>query len=66
MRRVKQLSTTIKEWGKTKKGKAEENKISWIKEIDLIDKLEVEGNIFDVHSNRRTTVEVDLCQRLPF
>lgn len=45
-----------------KKGRAEQDKISWTKEIDLIDKSEADGSINEFQCARTTTLKADLCQ----
>ena len=62
MRRLKQLATKIKNSGKVKKEKSDENKKAWIKEIELIDKLEAEGNLTEMHRNKRLALKADLSQ----
>ena len=62
MRRLKQLAIKIKQWGKVKKGQFDENKRAWIKEIDLIDKLEAEGKSIELHKSKRLALKADLSQ----
>lgn len=38
------------------------NKSERIKEIDMIDKLEAEGKITEVLSNKRTALKTEVCQ----
>lgn len=63
MRRLKQLSATIKRWNKEHKKTGEEEHKAWITEIDSIDKLEEENNITNLHVLRRIAIRSDLNQK---
>ena len=56
---MKQLSFTIKQWGKQRK-RALSRRIK--NKIEFIDKLEAENNLTKVHSSRTTSFKVDLSQ----
>lgn len=62
MRRLKQLSNTIRRWNKDLKESNEEERKAWIKEIDLFDKMEANNSITDLHIYCRTAIKSDLNQ----
>ncbi|TYK02928.1 LINE-1 retrotransposable element ORF2 protein [Cucumis melo var. makuwa] len=62
MRRLKQLSNSIKNWQKIHNGNREEEKKAWIKEIDEIDNLEDENEMIDILRLHRISIKTDLNQ----
>lgn len=60
---LKQLSTKLKSWNKSKQFVTEEEKKAWIKEIYFIDKLESKNKITKSLSLRRTAIKADLSQK---
>lgn len=62
MRRLKQLSTSIKNWSKSIKKWNENDRKAWIKEINKIDKIEAKNNLNKTLSLRRLALKNDLNQ----
>ncbi|KAA0039770.1 LINE-1 retrotransposable element ORF2 protein [Cucumis melo var. makuwa] len=60
MRKLKQLSTIIRNEQRKNKCYSDEDKNAWIKEIDSIDRLEAEGNLSEELSLRRTRLKADV------
>lgn len=62
MRRLKQLSISIKNWSKNLKKLNKNDRKAWIKEIDEIDKIEAKNNLNETLSLCRLALKNDLNQ----
>ncbi|TYK10356.1 LINE-1 retrotransposable element ORF2 protein [Cucumis melo var. makuwa] len=60
MKKLKNLSVIIRDEQKKNNRHNDEKKRAWVKEVDNIDRLEAEGNLFEELSLRRTKRKADI------